>query len=90
MFGFEPDSFGRVEILSTALDDMGLSKDFKLNRTKAFLTGKSPAETNPLSPSKVILDLKAFTYRLGLGNIFPLVNFYFSSSFTSIALILKS
>ena len=64
-------------MLSTALDDMGLSKDFKLNLTKAFLTGRSPADTNPLSPSTVILDLKAVTLRSGLGNNLPLGNFYF-------------
>jgi len=77
-------------MLSTAFDDIGLSNDFKLNLKKAFLTGRSPAETNPLSPRTVILDLKGFTLRSGLGNIFPLANFYFSSSFTSYALILKS
>ena len=75
-------------MLSTAFDDIGLSNDFKLNLTKAFLTGRSPAETNPLSPRTVILDLKGFTLRSGFGKIFPLDNFYFSSSFTSIALIL--
>ena len=72
-FGFGPPSLGSVNIFSTALAYAGGSKDFKLNLTNAFLTGKSPGDTRFLRPNTITSHLNSCTLMSGISNGTPLL-----------------